>query len=161
MTNSLNQGCTSTPKPWVLVPVKAFSRAKTRLANEVLQEFGITSAQLAESMLEDVLHGLAQVPSIGGIAVVSSQPNLRSKTQGIELITEEASASNACGLNAAIKLGIDHLTDTHTVLPSLLYYRLIYRHSTLRSWMRALLTYFPQAHHPMMMPTQAAGGLWG
>ena len=123
MTNSLNQACTSTPKPWVLVPVKAFSRAKTRLANEVLQEFGITSAQLAESMLEDVLHGLAQVPSIGGIAVVSSQPNLRSKTQGIELITEEASASNACGLNAAIKLGIDHLTNTHgvtqfVVLPS-------------------------------------------
>jgi len=54
---------------WIIVPVKAFGQAKQRLASVL--SVG-ERAQLAESMLCDVLQQLTVLPRLAGIAVVTA-----------------------------------------------------------------------------------------
>jgi len=87
---------------WALVPVKKFSRAKSRLA-EIL--FGQERERLAQAMLCDVLRNLAATLSIDGIAVVSSDPEALSvaRTFGAATITDPQEA----GVNKAVQHGLD------------------------------------------------------
>jgi 2-phospho-L-lactate guanylyltransferase len=56
---------------WAVVPVKEIDGAKSRLANACSAEF---RRGFAMAMVEDVLHALANVPELAGIAVVTLDP---------------------------------------------------------------------------------------
>jgi 2-phospho-L-lactate guanylyltransferase len=56
---------------WAVVPVKAFSRAKSRLAAAVPADLRQT---LVRAMLEDVLTALAGVEGLAGYAVATGEP---------------------------------------------------------------------------------------
>jgi 2-phospho-L-lactate guanylyltransferase len=87
---------------WALIPVKKFSRAKSRLA-EIL--FGPEREKFARAMLQDVLQNLAATTSIDGIAVVSSDPEALSiaRTFGAAPIVDPEEA----GINKALQYGLD------------------------------------------------------
>ena len=93
-------------RPWALVPVKRFARAKARLAGLLdVQE----REQLARIMLEDVLTSLRKLEALTGILVVTGDDNAK----------EIANAHGAClvddslenGPNAAIRLALPVLRE--------------------------------------------------
>lgn len=61
----------SAPGIWAVVPVKAFSRAKSRLAAAFPADLRQT---LVRAMLEDVLAALAGVEGLAGCAVATGEP---------------------------------------------------------------------------------------
>lgn len=88
---------------WALVPVRPFTKAKSRLADSLSPQ---ARAALAEAMLTDVLATLAKTAGFAGILVVTSDPRART-------IAEQAGAhvllDEEAGLNAAVALGQDCL----------------------------------------------------
>jgi len=88
---------------WIILPVKAASEAKQRLADR------LSAAQrraLSRAMLEDVLDAVCGVAGVGGILVVSSDPDIGTFAARfpIEVVTEPA--NNAAGLNGAVDHGV-------------------------------------------------------
>ena len=91
---------------WVVIPVKRFSNAKTRLSG-VLSEAERES--LAQSMLNDVLRAVGDARGVDGVVVVSHEVRARYAVERIGgLFVEESSD----GLNAALRQSADWL-NTH------------------------------------------------
>lgn len=86
---------------WVLVPVKALSGAKRRLAPALSTD---QRARLQLAMLADVLAAAGEARGIAGIAVVTADPQVAemARHRGARVIEEGASA----GLNAAVAAGV-------------------------------------------------------
>lgn len=87
---------------WALVPVKKFSRAKSRLGDVL---YAPERAELAQAMLGDVLQSLNAASTVDGIAVVSSDPDALTiaKSFGAAAIFDPAEA----GVNKAVQFGLD------------------------------------------------------
>ena len=84
---------------WVVLPVKRFSEAKSRLA-AILSEAERES--LTQAMLNDVLHALGQSRRVSGIVVISRETRARYAVERIGgLFTEESGS----GLSSAIAQG--------------------------------------------------------
>ena len=84
---------------WVVLPVKRFSEAKSRLA-AILSEAERES--LTQAMLNDVLHALGQSRRVSGIVVISRETRARYAVERIGgLFTEELGS----GLSSAIAQG--------------------------------------------------------
>ena len=86
---------------WAVVPVKSFARAKARLSPLLnLRQ----RAELARSMLTDVLAGLRQMDGLSGILVVTRDPGATdiAHAHGAETIGDP----HERGANAAIELAI-------------------------------------------------------
>jgi 2-phospho-L-lactate/phosphoenolpyruvate guanylyltransferase len=84
---------------WVVVPVKRFSNAKSRLAAFLS---AAERESLAQVMLNDVLHALGQSQRVSGIVVISHEARARYAVERIGgLFTEEAGS----GLSSAIAQG--------------------------------------------------------
>lgn len=84
--------------PWCVVPVKAFHAAKQRLGPVHGAEF---RRALARAMLEDVLAAATAVNALGGVAVVTADPEVRSLAGGFGVrLLEEPRAE--VGLSAAV-----------------------------------------------------------
>ena len=84
---------------WVVVPVKRFSAAKSRLA-PILSEAERES--FAQAMLNDVLHALGNSQRVSGIVVISHEARARYAVERVGgLFTEEA----ASGISNAIAQG--------------------------------------------------------
>ena len=80
---------------WIVVPVKRFSNAKTRLS-EVLTPAERES--LAQVMLNDVLGAISKSRLVSGILVVSNEPRARyaaERAGGLFLLEEELGVSQA------------------------------------------------------------------
>jgi 2-phospho-L-lactate guanylyltransferase len=89
---------------WALVPVKGFARAKTRLAPVLASD---ERAALARAMLSDVLAVLLRSPSLAGVLLVGSDPELAQA--GAELGVATLMEPVEAGTNAAVQVGLDHL----------------------------------------------------
>ena len=80
---------------WIVVPVKRFSNAKTRLSAV------LTPAEresLAQVMLNDVLGAISRSRLVSGILVVSNEPRARyaaERAGGLFLLEEELGVSQA------------------------------------------------------------------
>lgn len=93
-------------KPWALVPLKRFNAAKTRLSPL------LTSGQrqkLVLAMACDVLTNLKSCDDLGGIAIVSAEPTVENIAQQFGAIWIKETNEN--GLNAALTIGVQQLTD--------------------------------------------------
>lgn len=102
---------------WTLIPVKRFDQAKQRLSDVLdVQE----RAQLARTMLWDVLRVAADVPELTGIAVITSDPTaaLMAKGFGARVFDDP----DCSGTNAAVESGTTRLreasADAVLVVPS-------------------------------------------
>jgi 2-phospho-L-lactate/phosphoenolpyruvate guanylyltransferase len=93
---------TSTSKTWALVPVKRFSRAKSRLRGLLSAD---ECARLAQAMLRDVLGHLGAADRLDGIAVVSADPEAFAiaKAFGAAVILDPTET----GVNQAVQRGLD------------------------------------------------------
>lgn len=90
--------------PWAIVPVKRFDRAKTRLSVLLDTE---QRAALARAMLADVLDVLVRMERLGGIAVVTNDPDGGELARKMDA-TVVPDTVNA-GTNAAVRQGLDWL----------------------------------------------------
>jgi 2-phospho-L-lactate guanylyltransferase len=92
------------PETWALVPVKRFSRAKSRLGDILLPAERV---RLAQAMLRDVLGNLSATGSLDGIAVVSADPEAFAiaRSFGAAVIFDSAEV----GINEAVQFGLDAL----------------------------------------------------
>jgi 2-phospho-L-lactate/phosphoenolpyruvate guanylyltransferase len=99
---------TSTAETWALVPVKRFSRAKTRLRGLLSAD---ECARLAQTMLRDVLGHLAAADRLDGIAVVSADPEAFAiaKAFGAATIPDPVET----GVNDAVQRGLDAFRSFH------------------------------------------------
>ncbi len=82
---------------WAIVPVKPFSGAKSRLAAVLAPA---ERSGLAAAMLDDVLAALAATPGLGGVLVVTGQPELA--PAGVRVLVDRESR----GQSAAVAQGI-------------------------------------------------------
>ncbi|MCB1414697.1 MAG: 2-phospho-L-lactate guanylyltransferase [Xanthobacteraceae bacterium] len=89
---------------WAVVPVKAFSHAKRRLA-PVLSE--AERAALVRTMLVDVLTALHATSRLAGILVVTSDPQA-ARTAAL-CDAQVVDDNEADGLNGAVRRGLDIL----------------------------------------------------
>ncbi len=90
---------------WVVLPVKRFSAAKTRLAPGLTPD---ERARLAQLMLEDVLDVVLRCADIlAGAAVVTADPDAATlaKIRGAAVVGSPGDT----GINAAIHLGIERI----------------------------------------------------
>lgn len=89
---------------WALVPVRAFSSAKTRLAPAVSPA---GREELARAMLSDVLAVLSRSAALQGILIVSGDAEVArlGADYGVATLLDPIDA----GTNAAVQLGLDHL----------------------------------------------------
>lgn len=87
----------------VVVPVKAFAVAKSRLSPHLADEH---RAALARAFAADTVAAVSASSRVGGLIVVTAEAGLRHELEaaGIEVVEE----SDAQGLDAAIELGIGH-----------------------------------------------------
>lgn len=90
-----------------VVPVKAFSRAKTRLSPLLSIE---ERRELARAMLEDVLAVLSRSPALAGVLVVSGDEEVAKVAAqfGAETLVESIEA----GTNAGVQRGLAFLKST-------------------------------------------------
>lgn len=88
----------------VIVPIKSFEHAKSRLG-PILD--GVLRRQLADTMARSVLGELKQVKALARILVVTSEPTMirSAKSLGIEVLWEESGS----GLNGALAQAEDLL----------------------------------------------------
>jgi len=100
---------TSTPdadpqQTWVLVPVKTFAEAKTRLNHRVSAK---QRPRLARAMLLDVLDSVISAEQIAGVVVISAEPEMATiaDARGIMLLEEAAPRH----LNQALRTGLGWL----------------------------------------------------
>lgn len=99
--------------PWAVVPVKRLDRAKSRLAPVLGPADRI---RLARAMCLDVLGTLAAEPRLGGILVVSSDPEVAAMADSLGAgVCEDGPVE---GTDAAIRTGLSAL-DRRTADPCL------------------------------------------
>lgn len=86
----------------VIVPIKRYAHAKTRLAGVLAP---VERARLARLLAETVLTGLAAARRATSVQVVSDEPALAQlcRPYGFSLLTDD---KNAPGLNAAVERGL-------------------------------------------------------
>ena len=102
---------------WAIVPAKRFSEAKARLAPVLTRP---ERAQLARTMLHDVMTVLSGVREFAGILVVSGDPFVAEVVRpfGARLVHDGCEA----GVNAAVRQGLSALTADGTagvvIIPS-------------------------------------------
>ncbi len=105
------------PRDWLLVPVKAFSQAKTRLAPVLTP---VMRALLATAMLEDVLAAATDVCELCDIAIVTNSPDVAWFVAG--RCTTVIDDRGAIGTNAAVTIALAELAvreaRTVVILPS-------------------------------------------
>lgn len=91
-------------KPVAVVPVKRFALAKQRLRGYLDERW---RQALARAMLEDVLDTLAAVPTLGGVLLVSDEPEAAplAHRRGMAVLDEAPGG----GLNAAVRAAATHL----------------------------------------------------
>ena len=101
------------PPHWALVPVKGLGDAKQRLdATLGADRRGITLA-----MLNDVLGALGDSSRVEQTAVVTADPDVASVARGLGAVVVDE--IEAVGMNAAVRLGIEHilkLNGSHVVV---------------------------------------------
>ncbi|MFC0680604.1 2-phospho-L-lactate guanylyltransferase [Lysobacter korlensis] len=108
----------------VVVPFKGAANAKSRLAERYDPS---TRAAIAVAMLRDTLNAVAGTPSVAGLVVVSSDPDLLSlltypgSSEGrVASVPVTVLPDPKAGLNPAISAGIDHAraadADTHVAV---------------------------------------------
>lgn len=85
---------------WVVVPVKSFADAKHRLSPFLSQP---ERAQLAQTMLGDVLHAVRQAKGLRQIVVVTHDRNVADFARQHEATVIDDGGAN--GTNAAVKIG--------------------------------------------------------
>lgn len=105
------------PSDWLLVPVKAFSEAKTRLAPVLTPAM---RTLLATAMLEDVLAAAADIRELCNVAIVTSSSDVARFVSGrCKIVIDDR---GVIGTNAAVTIGLAELAacDARTVaiLPS-------------------------------------------
>ncbi|MCW5668684.1 MAG: 2-phospho-L-lactate guanylyltransferase [Hydrogenophaga sp.] len=88
----------------LLIPVKRFDAAKSRLAPHISST---QRAALAAAMLEDVLAEMFQIHGLTGISVVSAQSGLAEQLKGRARVLPE----HRHGLNEALTAALAQLTD--------------------------------------------------
>lgn len=88
----------------IIVPIKKFSEAKSRLAGLLLPA---ERASLAELLTATVLEQLSRVRRVGRIILASSEPSLSGMAArfGFEILADDPSA---LGLNAVIERAVRH-----------------------------------------------------
>jgi len=94
------------PNIWAIVPVKRLSQAKQRLAPVLSRN---ERAELARTMLHDVLTTLCGTPELAGIIVVSGDPlvaNLATQF-GARVVSDDIEA----GVNPAVQQGLKALDE--------------------------------------------------
>src|ERR1700761_9038141 len=86
---------------WALMPVKRFSLAKSRLCGILLEE---ERANLAQTMMREVLQNLRMTSALDGIAVVSADLEALAiaASFGAARIVDPAEA----GINQAVECGL-------------------------------------------------------
>lgn len=89
---------------WIILPVKAVSEAKQRLADRLSAP---QRQALSRAMLEDVLDAVCQVAEVGGILMVSNDPNIGAFAARFPVEVVAEPANNAQGLNGAVEHGVD------------------------------------------------------
>ncbi|MBT6095262.1 MAG: 2-phospho-L-lactate guanylyltransferase [Rhodospirillaceae bacterium] len=94
----------STTGIWAVVPVKNFERAKTRLAGSLPPT---RRRQFCRAMLCDTLKALRDAPSLGGIVVVTNDPDAIdiARSYGADVLNDP----NESGPSAAVSLGAQWL----------------------------------------------------
>ncbi|WP_053076711.1 2-phospho-L-lactate guanylyltransferase [Caenimonas sp. SL110] len=88
----------------VLIPVKRFDAAKSRLASRLAPA---QREAIALAMLEDLLAEVAQVRGLSGVAVVSAQPGLAQRLGNRATVL----ADPGTGLNEAVTQALQHLAE--------------------------------------------------
>lgn len=88
---------------WAVLPIKALSGAKERLADVLSPE---ERAGLAESMARDMLAALTATAGLAGVLVVSNDREVTTLAgkYGVTILGEEGN-----GLSAAVTMAADHL----------------------------------------------------
>lgn len=89
---------------WIVIPVKRFSNAKTRLSNMLS---AAERESLAQVMLHDVLQAASEACLVSGIVVVSNEVRSRYAVERVGGLYLEESGS---GLSGAIRQAADWLT---------------------------------------------------
>ncbi|MFT5393827.1 MAG: 2-phospho-L-lactate guanylyltransferase [Gammaproteobacteria bacterium] len=110
------------PKPWAVIPAKALSQGKTRLASVLSPE---NREALNRSFLTRTINVVSQTARLAGIVVVSSDPKALelARTLGVHSLME----NEPVGLNHALTLaakwatehGASHIMTVSTDLPCL------------------------------------------
>src|SRR5438105_13785171 len=87
----------------IVVPVKAFTQAKSRLASVVSAK---SRAELAEAMCADVFAAIAQVRGVDRIFVVTNEPIAIAwaRRQGWEVLVEERQFSESSSVDQASRI---------------------------------------------------------
>ncbi len=106
-----------TPEDWLVLPVKSFSDAKTRLASALAPS---RRKLLAKAMLEDVLDAASEVKPLCNIAIATSSREVVEFAHG--RCTAVIDDAGAIGTNAAVKAALAQLSsqgaNAVAVLPS-------------------------------------------
>jgi FO synthase len=91
---------------WIVLPIKALSPAKTRLATVLSPEQRVG---LMRAMVEDVLAAAEECPQVDGVLLVSRDPNLSELADkyGADLLCLEADED----LNSAVTEGVNFLAE--------------------------------------------------
>lgn len=91
---------------WVLIPVKKFDDAKSRLSSVLSPE---ERRSLCEAMLNDLLSVISCHPLVEGLLLVSSEPSavLLAQKYGAEVLSD--SDLGISGLNSAVHAGVSAL----------------------------------------------------
>lgn len=93
-----------TSEDWLIIPVRSFVQAKSRLAGHFSLE---QRSALARAMLLDVLDAVKDVKNLVNIAMVSGSDDITSlaMARGVSVITD----GGAAGTNAAVAVGLRDL----------------------------------------------------
>lgn len=101
---------------WALVPIKDFTRAKSRLRPLLTAE---QCAELAACMAADVLRALRGCPGIGHVACLGDEPQIRAfaAQQGCEFIAEHPDTGLRANLNLAARQLQENGAQTLLIVP--------------------------------------------
>jgi 2-phospho-L-lactate/phosphoenolpyruvate guanylyltransferase len=107
----------SHPPTWAIVPVKALSDVKQRLATVLPLE---ARRRLMLVMLHDVLAALKQVESLGSIVIVSPDPHVAeiAERQGVLLLREARSSCHSAAVVAGLAYAKAHGVARAVTLPA-------------------------------------------
>lgn len=87
---------------WAVLPVKAFTDAKCRLATRYPPKF---RERLARAMLQDVIGALAATPALAGIVVVSAHADAQElgRRHGARIFAEDACEGHTAAVMSAAR----------------------------------------------------------
>ncbi|MDD9935347.1 MAG: 2-phospho-L-lactate guanylyltransferase [Myxococcales bacterium] len=91
-------------RPWVVLPVKGFTRAKSRLAGSLPPS---PRAQLARTLFERAVAAARECPRVGGVLIATDGNDVERicTTLGLPTLRDARGAT----LSAVIDAGLDHL----------------------------------------------------